>query len=314
MSGDDWGALLQNSGSTVEGGTIADADVSGASEAPDLDGKVFVLGVGAQRSGTSWLHAYLASHACVCMSEIKEMNYFNALWSETHRRYAYNMFTSELKRLESGISRTGLRLPPEVATQGVRALRDRVAIFAGGDGAYVDFFRRRVAPHHTHFGEITPAYSLLPVESFRHIRSLFANIKVVFVLRDPVQRVYSALRWRHGPKADEALVAALSDPMIIERTRYDITIANLRAVFPAEALFFGFYETLFCDTSIQSLCEFLGLPFKTADYGQQVNASASQQRMSLTTGQIEAGRSAFAETYVFCRREFGDAVPASWHG
>lgn len=289
-------------------------EMSSTTEAFDLGSKIFVLGVGAQRAGTSWLHTYLSSHPCVFMSEIKELHYFDALWSESHRLHYQNKFTLALKRLTSASA--GPRLSPVGTTQDMRALMDRLAMFEDGDEAYVDYFRRRVAPHHTHFGEITPAYALLPVESFRHIRSLFANIKVIFLMRDPVQRIYSPLRKREvqsKQKANEAFLAALSNPAMVDRTRYDVTIANLRAVFPAELLFFGFYETLFCDASMRSLCEFLGLAFRLGDYGRHVNASAGQY-VSLTADQIEAGRSLFAETYAFCRREFGSAVPASWHG
>jgi hypothetical protein len=135
-------------------------------------------------------------------------------------------------------------------------------------------------------------------------------------MRDPVQRILSALNMR-GPSvttANEKFLWALNEPSVLERTRYDLTITNLRMVFPDERLFFGFYETLFCDASIRSLCEFLGLPFKPGDYKQQVNASAGQQRGSLSAELIEAGRSALAETYAFCRREFGAAVPPNWYG
>ena len=284
--------------------------------ANDLSGHVFILGVGAQRAGTSWLYNYLTSHPCVCMSEIKELHYFNALWSENHRLHAHKLFTSALKRLASGIDRTGSRMSPEVAAQGVRAMTDRIAMFDGGDKAYIDYFRSRVAPHHTHFGEITPAYSLLPVESFRHIRSLFPNIRVIFLMRDPVHRVVSALHIHAGPenpKTGEVFFAALRDPIMVERTRYDLTVSNLRAVFPPECLFFGFYETLFCDASIRALCEFLRLPFKPGEYGQFSNSSTGQPAL-LTSSQIDDGRSVFADTYAFCRREFGSAVPANWHG
>jgi hypothetical protein len=287
-----------------------------ADPATDLSDNIFILGVGAQRAGTSWLYIYLTSHPCVCMSEIKELHYFNALWSENHRSHAQKLFTSELRRLESGVDRTGSRLPPEVAAQGVRAMTDRIAMFDGGDKAYLDYFRRRVAPHHTHFGEITPAYSLLPVESFRYIRSLFANIRVIFLMRDPVHRILSALHFHAGPKkpkAEEAFFAALRDPMMVERTRYDMTISNLRAVFPPECLFFGFYETLFCDASVRLMCEFLGLPFKPGEYQQFIHASTGQPA-SPTPSQIGAGRAVFADTYAFCQREFGSALPASWHG
>jgi len=298
--------LMANSEPTVEMGN--------ATEASGLGSKIFVLGVGAQRAGTSWLNTYLSSHPCVFMSEIKELHYFDALWSESHRLHYQNKFTLALKRLTSASA--GPRLSPAATTQDMRALTDRLAMFADGDEAYVDYFRRRVAPHHTHFGEITPAYSLLPVESFLHIRSLFANIKVIFLMRDPVQRIYSPLRKREAlskQKANEAFLAALSNPAMVDRTLYDVTIANLRNVFPAEFLFFGFYETLFCDASIRSLCEFLGLTFRPGNYGLHVNASTGQY-VPLSADQIEAGRSAFAETYAFCRREFGNAVPASWYG
>src|SRR5689334_10606135 len=130
----------------------------------DLESKIFVLGVGAQRSGSSWLHAYLASHPVVGMSEIKELHYFDAVWRADHRRHAYSHFTSALQRLDSGIDRGGSQLSPERARQRMLALSDRLAMFDGGDRAYVEYFRRRVSPNHTHFGEITPAYSLLPAE------------------------------------------------------------------------------------------------------------------------------------------------------
>jgi hypothetical protein len=133
-------------------------------------------------------------------------------------------------------------------------------------------------------------------------------------MRDPVQRIYSPLRKDpalRNRKANEAFLAALNNPAMVDRTRYEITIANLRTVFPPEVLFFGFYETLFCDASIRSLCEFLGVTFRPGNYGRYVNASAGQY-IPLTTDQLDAGRSAFAETYAFCRREFGSAVPTSW--
>ena len=288
-------------------------EMRNTAEVSDLDSKIFILGVGAQRAGTSWLNSYLSSHPCVSMSEIKELHYFDALWSESYRLHYQNKFTLALKRLAS--TSAGPRLSPAAVTQEMRALTDRLAMFKDGDKAYVDYFRRRVAPHHTHFGEITPAYALLPVASFAHIRSLFANIKVVFLMRDPVLRIYSPLRKREAlskQKANEAFLAALTNPAMVDRTRYDVTITNLRKVFPAESLFFGFYESLFCDATIRALCEFLGLAFRRGNYGLHVNASAGPY-VPLTADQIEAGRSTFAETYAFCRREFGSAVPASWY-
>src|SRR6185312_14812353 len=87
-------------------------EMRNSAEASALDCKIFVLGVGAQRAGTSWLNSYLSSHPCVSMSQIKELHYFDALWSESHRLHYQNKFTLALKRLESASA--GPRLSPAV--------------------------------------------------------------------------------------------------------------------------------------------------------------------------------------------------------
>jgi len=38
----------------------------------------FLLGVGAQRCGTTWLHRYLGQHPAVCISPCKELHVFDA--------------------------------------------------------------------------------------------------------------------------------------------------------------------------------------------------------------------------------------------
>jgi hypothetical protein len=45
-------------------------------ELNNLEGRTFLLGVGAQKAGTSWLYRYLKSHPEIFMSPIKEMHFF----------------------------------------------------------------------------------------------------------------------------------------------------------------------------------------------------------------------------------------------
>jgi len=41
-----------------------------------LNSRTFFLGIGAQKSGTSWLSNYFKSHPEILMSPIKEMTFF----------------------------------------------------------------------------------------------------------------------------------------------------------------------------------------------------------------------------------------------
>ena len=62
----------------------------------NLAGRSFVIGVGAQKAGTTWLFEYLGQHPDVAMSPIKELHFFDvihrpdlcAFFSENFRRDA----------------------------------------------------------------------------------------------------------------------------------------------------------------------------------------------------------------------------------
>lgn len=99
------------------------------------------MGIGAQKAGTTWLHANLARHPRIGFPGGKEVHYWNA------RRAV---------------------LPEQW-------YRD---LFATGDG--------RVN------GDITPAYSTLEPEVVARIGALFPDLRILFLLRDPIERAWSA--------------------------------------------------------------------------------------------------------------------------
>jgi hypothetical protein len=47
---------------------------AGAKPAPALAGKSLILGIGAQKAGTSWLYEFLRAHPLVYMPGIKELH------------------------------------------------------------------------------------------------------------------------------------------------------------------------------------------------------------------------------------------------
>ena len=217
----------------------------------------FLLGVGAQKAGTAWMHRYLESSPQCDPGFRKEYHVWDAL------------------DLPSG------RLARErIERQG----GDR-ARFLGDPNHYFDYFSGLVGPGGARLtADITPSYAGLSADRLRFVGAGFEARGVrpvaVYLMRDPVERVWSAVRMdvqRRGetdPDLVEARVRVVTDDdQYARRTRYDQTLARLDESFPAGDVFYGFYERLFEVPTLTDLCEFLGIDFHEPDFGRQVNVS-----------------------------------------
>ena len=71
-------------------------------------------------------------------------------------------------------------------------LLDRVAM-RGNTAKYFEFFRNRCEGEKV-CGEITPTYSLLHAEHFQEIRQAHPDVRPIFILREPVDRYWLAMR------------------------------------------------------------------------------------------------------------------------
>lgn len=224
----------------------------------------FLLGVGCQKGGTAWLHRYLEESPQVDPGFRKEYHVWDAV------------------DLASG------RLVRErIEKQGGPRLA-----FVRDPAAYFDYFTSLLTPPGIRLtADITPAYAELPVARLAAIRAGFAERAVrpvaVFLLRDPVERVWSAARMdmqRLGDAAPEPAEVRISHmyhhPMYAERTRYDETMARLEAAFPREDVFYGFYERLFSAETLRPLCDLLGIDFHEPDVDRQVNVSPKTTALS----------------------------------
>ena len=216
-----------------------------------LKRRTFLLGVGAQKAGTTWLSYYLHAHPQVMMSPIKEMHFFGNRLREDP--WPIPMFRKKLSRLEAVQAQN-----PDEDLRSFSALRERIRM--GKDaGRYRRFFRKRVKDEPV-FGEITPAYCNLDGEEFEFIRSEYPNAKIVFLLRNPADRMWSQMRFSEKFETLEELesrvAGAFSKPVYYERYDYVRTIRNLRASFDASNIHFEFYERLFTPEAIESAVRF----------------------------------------------------------
>ena len=266
----------------------------------DFEQKTFVLGVGAQKAGTSWLRNYLLERADIYFAPA-EMHFFDSKYGPQTARRAERVLTKG----------STLRRP---ANKRLRLKLDYLERADGG-ASYKEFFRSRVPADVAVFGEITPSYALLGEAGYRAVIVLFPNSKVFFVMRDPAERLYSQVRMnrdRHQVNADAAVDAdrllrrAKSD----QRSSYEMTIQDLDRVFPRDNLLYLFYEKLFQPSAIERFCSFLGIPYAPADFDQIVNAGGP--RPDIPAELDKAIRACFERTYTFCREKFGSELPTEW--
>ncbi|MBD3625455.1 MAG: sulfotransferase [Rhodobacteraceae bacterium] len=282
-----------------------------------LEGRIFMLGVGAQKAGTSWLYNYLSDHPQVALPIAKELHFFDARSMPKH----FGNFDRRALKALSVIAERPQPGTPKLAMKDLQKI-DR-ARMVGEDRAYLDLFAR-LDPATPALGEITPSYTALGEDDFRQIRDFLesAGLKVrpVMLLRDPIERLYSAIRMKirdtegRGRKeaAPDAALRRLVKDSVTLRSRYDKTIAALDAAFGPEGVHYEFYETLFNDDAIARICAWLQIDHRPADFGEIRNASPRED--DLTPEHRAALRAELAPVYDFCRSRFPGRIPEAWAG
>lgn len=264
----------------------------------------FLLGVGCQKGGTTWLFDYLQKHPDADMGFRKEYHVLDAMYLPSCR----NIVEAEAARGR------------QMLDWSWQARKDFSACplldFYADIENYFDYFqhlaRRRAGVHLV--GDMTPSYAGLSPEVFASVRQSLEErgfaVKVVFLMRDPVERVWSAVRMmrRQGlciGDSDTAWVRKLfRTPEFEFRTRYDETIRNLEVAFSAQQLHFQFFEALFSAEKTRAITDFLGLRFIEPETTIRSNASPKTEDLP---GDLQREITEFyAPVYEFCAARFGD--------
>ncbi len=283
--------------------------VRGNIDQPKGDELMF-YGIGAQKAGTTWLHAYLAAHPQVTTGPLKEYHYY----SHFHRRFTTGVGRPFLQGLRRKVALASILVRAGMARGWPRALiksffqaPDYQGIVRGGnDQALV-------------FGDISPIYPVLDRTAFAEMADSHTNTKFVFIMRDPVARLWSQIRMRAKAKAlpldgqnskfAKMLKAKSSDPNYLVRSDYQRTITELENAVPTSNILYLFYEDLFQDDSIRRLTDFLGIDFKKANYESFVHKGDA---LDMPAEWRDEMRRKLAHVYKFVAEKFGNEVPRSW--
>ncbi len=242
-----------------------------------------VIGLGAMKSGTTWLSDYLASHPQFFHSPIKEMNVFANLYptNPSYPGYLYKPGDAyRLWRMEKIVLAYGVRPPRLDEADYERERFDRLRALAQLGRIetiddYLAFFEERIGAE-MHFGEISPSYAHLPAEAYVSMARLTNDVRFLFLMRDPTDRAASHLRHvrRRVDKdldLDQLLERVDHENPIYMRSDYRYTLQTLRSLGLAERSRFLIYEDLFAQDCVDELCDWLGIDRHDAVLDKRLN-------------------------------------------
>jgi hypothetical protein len=173
--------------------------------------------------------------------------------------------------------------------------------------------------------DITPSYALLGRDTYAEMLACAEDVRFVFMMRDPVQRLWSGTgqRYRRFARAGRLTPekkrryfhSALKDPCHPDllRSNYRRTITELEAAVPKDRIHYVFFESLFGDETaeVDALADFLDLPSAAFDVGEQVHAGVSQGGPD--PEDIKIAARSLMPVYDFVSDRFGSRVPKSWN-
>jgi len=261
----------------------------------------FILGVGAQKSGTSWLHHYLKKSPHFNPGLMKEYHIWDALFLKSSSKYL-------VKNIEEQTLK-GVKLTPEEfeRKKDVIALRFLVQ---SDSLPYEQYFAELMHGEFNVTGDITPAYAGLQAHTYalikKRLESVGFKVKVVFLMRDPVERCLSAVRMkirkRQSESVPEKLRSVYNSERLGLRTNYHRTIQELDKVFDSQDIYFGIFEEMFTEANIEKLSIFCGVPTNYAFGSVLVNSGTDRTPIDLELRKMVSDY--YSDVYEFCEKRF----------
>ena len=239
------------------------------------------LSVGAMKAGTTWLYSMLEKHPDLYFTPEKEIHFLN--------HYYVN---NNVLRDEYRLNQAKNRLKPENTNHiGVyKKLARWYAMYLENPKDFVWYERlfslNKQKKYNCDFSNLS---AHLDVNHWSDLKKKFPNVKLIYILRDPVSRLWSHTKFHHqfaGKGTDFIqwneidFKFFLSKKFIWENATYAKYIKNIRAVFPEEDFKVFYFEDFTANPKdkLFELEEFLGISHANYDENrlfQKVNTSKS---------------------------------------
>ena len=266
------------------------------SSSVDLAGFPDFLIAGPQRTGTTWIYRNLVTHPHLFLPSTKEIYYFSTLGKPEHPKYQFD------------------------------CLEDYLRIFRESGKAHVkktyDVLRRCGVLYSPRLiGEATATYATIREEIIADIAALNPRVRVVLMLRDPVERAWShakkELLRQSGPNetvSESTYKDFFAQAGQMRRSAMQDVIDRWRAYLPYDQVYLGDYRHLSTDPRglLEDLCEFLGAPLPKLFNSPHLRSTINPTSRAAMPEALEAWLQEHLANDSRCYRALLDDFDAKW--
>ncbi|WP_413694107.1 sulfotransferase domain-containing protein [Psychromonas sp. KJ10-2] len=273
-----------------------------------------LLCVGAQKTGTTWLHAQLKDHPKIGFSDVKEVHYFNTIHNGsillTTRKVSYIKSLIENNRfaLENYFTKLS---QGKAVDKGIQKLLSPV-----NDEWYINHLKT----DKKYAADFTPEYALLPDAGFENIKKISKKQKIIFIMRDPIARAKSAIQYYFqthnldiNAATDSFIMEVAKKSFILNMSRYQDTVKRINSYFEKESILYMFFEDIMENKKLKviEVSNFLDIEV------QNISEETLEKRVNTSTKYVFNTAvenfliESLDETYNFIESEFG-FLPNKW--
>jgi hypothetical protein len=197
----------------------------------------YFIGIGAQKSGTTWLYKRLQELPDLKLPLIKELHYFdrdNSYPSPNILSTNRSSKNEAYKIIRHSIIRIKFKSALWLYKWHFSEINDRW---------YLDLLGKNGIR-----GEITPSYAILTREDIQRMKSILPNAKIVFLVRNPIERAWS--HYLHYLKINNLSTQSISPLDFIVtnnqvlRSDYRKTLNNYSSIFDQNQILIGFFDAI----------------------------------------------------------------------
>jgi len=280
---------------------------------------------GATKAGTTSLYRYLHDHADCHLRSVKEIHYFDTVEFDDydHQLGTLGRLRQDRVAKQDRCRDAGEDWRVRNLDRQIKDVDDLVTLLQlgdDGDAAYLDYLMDGAGDAKL-VGDITPGYALLSQARMARIAALSPHVRFVFLMRDPIERLWSHVRMQAVRNCQPGEEVPLKAKRILNRTvkkdmerhiakrgDYAAILDKLRRAVPSDRLFVGFSEEVLQGDGLKRLCDFLAIGYVPVELMPHVHKG---EPLKLNDRQRRDAAEFLAPQYAYAEQHYGP-LPDAW--
>lgn len=280
-----------------------------------------VLCIGAQKSGTSFLYRALEADERIATPQVKEVHYFDVKHGVESRRHQKRVLRQLMSSLRGKDLTHTLGVDQNDLSTNIRLTMMRFGVF--GDWNYSRLLQSNHKDTHLCCFEASPSYALVPKRGFEDMLSQSHDTQLIFIMRDPVVRLWSAAKYIFRKRLEtgaatpedvcEFFVSRVRNQKSIgfRHSNYAATLNNINEIGAKNRLTVLFQEDLNNPNEMIRLADAFGF---IPNYKSDIQPGTThKQHFPLPDELRDEAIYAFSNVYSTVKANYTDRIPESWY-